>query len=124
MSKERINLGKSGESLAVDYLRKTGYRIIVRNFRRTAGEIDIIARDHDTYVFIEVKTRRSCRFGHPAEAVTRQKQKQISRAALEYLHTQELVDVPARFDVITVLTTANEPEINHIVSAFEYTEGR
>ncbi len=121
MSHERINLGRAGEEAAVAYLTGKGYRIIARNFRRKTGEIDIIAQDSETYVFIEVKTRHNSRFGDPAEAVTRRKQRQISRAALGYLNYYNLDDVDARFDVITVLGGAKKWKINHIVSAFDYT---
>ena len=119
MSRQRIDLGRAGEEAAAAYLTAQGYRIIDRNFRCKTGEIDIIAGDRETYVFIEVKTRQSSRFGAPAEAVTRQKQKQISRTALAFLSRHNLADAPARFDVISVLSDGSEMKISHIVSAFE-----
>ena len=119
MSRKRIHLGKRGEEIAVAHLRAKGYRIEVRNFRRKTGEIDIICRDGDTYVFVEVKARQDCGFGHPTEAVTRRKQMQISRTALLYLHSRELFDAAVRFDVIGVIVTETDPEISHVVNAFE-----
>ena len=119
MSRKRISLGKQGEDIAVAYLRAKGYRIEVRNYRQRTGEIDIICKDGDTYVFVEVKTRQHCGFGHPTEAVTPRKQMQISRTALLYLTIQELHDAPVRFDVIGVISTETVPEISHVVGAFE-----
>ena len=101
------------------HLRARGYRIEARNYRRKTGEIDIICTDGDTYVFIEVKTRQHCGFGHPIEAVTRRKQQQISRTALLYLTSRELHDAPVRFDVIGVICKETVPEISHIIGAFE-----
>ena len=119
MSEERISLGKRGEGIAVDYLTHKGYQIIVRNYRRKTGEIDIIANDGDCIVFVEVKTRKTSRFGHPAEAVTKRKQNQISLTALNYLTHQNLMDAPVRFDVIAVTIARTAPEITHIIGAFE-----
>lgn len=119
MSRERINLGKSGEDIAVDYLQNCGYRVITRNYRRKSGEIDIICLDGDTYVFIEVKTRRTSRYGHPLEAVTRAKQRQISFTALDYLTRHELLERSVRFDVIAILNDPVDIQITHIKDAFE-----
>ena len=119
MSRERISLGKSGEDIAVDYLQNCGYRIITRNYRRKSGEIDIICLDGDTYVFIEVKTRKTRRYGHPLEAVTRPKQRQISFTALDYLTRHGLLDSPVRFDVIALMNNETEVELTHIKDAFE-----
>lgn len=119
MSRKRINLGKRGEEVAAAYLRAKGYRIKARNYRQKTGEIDIICKDGDTHVFVEVKTRQHCEFGHPTEAVTRRKQMQISRTALLYLNIEELLDTPVRFDVIGVILKEWGPEISHIVGAFE-----
>jgi len=121
LSEERISLGKRGEDIAVDYLTHKGYQIVVRNYRRKTGEIDIIVNDGDCIVFVEVKTRKTSRFGHPAEAVTKRKQNQISLTALNYLTRQNLMDAPARFNVIAVTITRTAPEITHIIGAFETT---
>ena len=119
LSKQRINLGKSGEDLAAKALQKKGLKIIIRNFRNKFGEIDIIARDRESLVFVEVKTRCSDRFGLPEEAVTAAKQKQIIRVASSYLSQHKLLNVPVRFDVVAITIKGGKPEINHLVSAFE-----
>ena len=120
MLNSRQRLGRSGEEKVAGYLQKKGYTILVKNYRCKAGEIDIIARDGAELVFIEVKTRSSLNFGFPAEAVTRRKQRQISRAAQWYLAEQQLFDVPARFDVIAVLgVDQKDVTIDHINNAFD-----
>ena len=85
MTQERLSLGKKGEELAIAQLRALKYKIIERNFKCALGEIDIIAREKDMLVFVEVKTRRTKDFGGPAAAVNRRKQRQLSRVALTYL---------------------------------------
>jgi len=119
LSKQRINLGKSGEDLAAKVLQKKGLKIITRNFRNKFGEIDIIAKDNETLVFVEVKTRASARFGLPEEAVTEAKQQQVIRVASSYLSQHKLLNVPVRFDVVAITIKGGKPEINHLVSAFE-----
>ena len=79
----------------------------------------MICRDREVVVFVEVKTRTSAAFGHPVEAVGRRKQRQISVTALDYLSRHNLLDEPARFDVVGVIIGSSEPEINHIIDAFE-----
>lgn len=124
MSKERIELGKSGEDVACDFLKGNGYKILERNYRSRLGEVDIIARDKDTLCFIEVKTRRGEDFGLPIEAVSRTKQRQIAKAALAFLKEHNLLDGKARFDVVSVLykTQDNKPQIDLINNAFELGE--
>ncbi len=119
MSRERISLGKSGEDIAVDYLRDCGYRILSRNYRRRSGEIDLICLDGETYVFIEVKTRKTSRYGHPLEAVTRRKQRQISFTALDYLTRQGLLEEAVRFDVIAITNEPGAYQITHVKNAFD-----
>ncbi len=120
MSKERISLGKHGEELASEFLESAGLRIIVRNYRNKTGEIDIIARDQETLVFVEVKTRKSLTYGQPYEAVSRKKQKQICRLALYYMTRNKLHDQAVRFDVISIVMTSNEnPKIEHLINCFE-----
>jgi putative endonuclease len=120
LSKERINLGKQGEDLAVAYLKSHGVAIIKRNYRQKSGEIDIIARDQEWLVFVEVKTRKSLRFGYPYEAVTPKKQAQISRVALEYITRNKLSDQAVRFDVISIVITKDgDPEIEHLANCFD-----
>jgi len=120
LSKERISLGKHGEELASEFLESAGLRIIVRNYRNKTGEIDIIARDQETLVFVEVKTRKSLTYGQPYEAVSRKKQKQICRLALYYMTRNKLHDQAVRFDVISIVMTSNEnPKIEHLINCFE-----
>ena len=103
MSSKNISLGKKGEKLAEKFLKKQGLCICARNYRTRYGEIDIIAKEKETLVFVEVKTRSSERLGSPEEAVTVKKQQQISKAALDYLEKHELFDCQARFDVVSVI---------------------
>jgi putative endonuclease len=119
VSKENLNLGRSGEELAAAFLRRKGYRILAKNFRSKLGEIDIIARQKDTVCFIEVKTRRTDRFGLPQESVLASKQRQISKAALDYLKVNKMLDIKARFDVVSVLFSDNEAKLDLIQDAFE-----
>ena len=113
------SLGSAGEKAAVAFLKEKGYRILERNFKCRLGEVDIIARDNETYCFVEVKTRSSEDFGLPQEAVSRKKQAQISKAALHYLKTKKLFEKSARFDVVSVLYKDNVPKIDLIENAFE-----
>ena len=121
MLNDRQRLGQKGETLAARFLKKLGYHIIVRNYRCRTGEIDIIARDGTTLVFIEVKTRASLTFGTPAMAITVKKQRQISRAAENYLAQNHLFDDSARFDVISVFLPVGckKNQIDHIKNAFD-----
>ncbi len=119
MSKENLLLGKTGEETAVSLLKENGYKILARNFKTKIGEIDIIARDKDTISFVEVKTRHSDKFGLPQEAISSSKQRQISKAALAYLKDNNLLNKKARFDVISVILSGDEPKIDLIKNAFE-----
>lgn len=124
MSHKRLSLGSSGEQLAKKYLRKKGYRILEQNFRTRSGEIDIIARIGETLVFTEVKTRKSGFLESPLSAVTPKKQHQISKVALEYLSSNDLFEMDARFDVIAVeVRTLRSPLIEHIENAFDLRYG-
>jgi putative endonuclease len=119
VSKQNLYLGKSGEELAVGFLRDKGYRIIARNYKTKLGEIDIIARQKDTVCFIEVKTRHSDRFGFPQEAILKTKQRQISKVALAFLKSNNLLDKSARFDVVSVIFAEDNPKLDLIKNAFE-----
>ena len=120
MTKARGEKGRRGEELAVQYLARHGYRIIQQNYRASCGEVDIIAKDKDALVFVEVKTRTGSGFGSPAEAVTYRKRQQISKTALVYLSQHRLLNEPARFDVVSVLLSKGaEPHIELITNAFE-----
>jgi putative endonuclease len=119
MLNKRQKLGEQGEALAVRRLKKAGYKIIETNYRTRLGEIDIIAKDKDTIVFIEVKSRRSVHFGNPKQAVTLQKQKKISMVALYYLKLTDQSSAKARFDVVTVISNQDQPQVEIIKNAFE-----
>lgn len=118
MNKDQ-QFGQTSEAIAADYLQRNGYRILVRNYRTKLGEIDLIARDGDTLAFIEVKARRSARYGNPKYAVNRWKQKKISMAALAYLKSTKQMNVRARFDVLAILSLKNPPQIELVKNAFE-----
>ncbi len=118
MANPRQKLGQSGESLALQYLQKRGYKLLEKNYRNRIGEIDIIARDGDTLVFVEVKARRSERYGSPRLAITPHKQRKISQTALAYLKYTRQMDCRARFDVVFVKSGGVRPEIELIQNAF------
>ena len=113
-------LGARGEEIAAAYLRGQKFTIVERNFRCKGGEVDIVARDGKTFVFVEVKARRSLSFGSPQASVTHFKQRQISKAALTWLAKNRLKDVNARFDVIAIILREYEvPRIEHLRNAFD-----
>jgi putative endonuclease len=113
-------LGERGETIAAAYLKGRKFTIVERNFRCKAGEVDIIARDGNSIVFVEVKTRRNLSFGPPQLALTPFKQRQISKAALTWLAKKKLLGANARFDVIAILLPDHElPVIDHIRNAFD-----
>ncbi len=121
IKKNSFHLGKSGEETAVLFLKKTGYLILERNYRNRFGEIDVIAKDGDFLVFVEVKTRKSFRCGKPFESVDYRKQRQISKVALDYISRNDEYDRPARFDVIAVtLQKNNQAKVDIIRNAFEF----
>lgn len=117
---EHLRLGIRGEKLACRFLRRNGYKILHRNFRgRTGGEIDIVCRDRDTLVFVEVKTRTREDFGRPFDAVDRNKQKRIARGGLAWLRLLGDPDILFRFDVVEVILPENaEPRIELLRNAF------
>lgn len=111
-------LGNYGEELAVVYLKKLGYKIIERNFRIKGGEIDIVARDKSTLVYIEVKTRTSYRFGLPQEAVTPAKLRFLERAAKFYRSSRKNLPELERIDVLAIDLSNTKPEYTLIKNAF------
>jgi len=120
LSDDTKSLGHIGEDIACYYLERHGYKILVRNYRRRFGEIDIIARDGKSLVFIEVKTRSNNRFGNPLEAVDTRKQGQIAKVALDYLARNKLLDKPARFDIVTIFYKKEQiPDVEIIKNGFE-----
>jgi putative endonuclease len=114
----RHAFGESGENIACRELRRRGYEIIARRYRTRAGEIDIVARDGDTLVFVEVKTRHSHEFGTPAEAITRAKQRKLGLMAADYLARHSWDAMPCRFDVVGITVGVGKPEIEVIPDAF------
>ena len=119
MQNKPQKFGATGENLAVWYLKQNGYKIIEQNYRNRIGEIDIIAREKKTIVFVEVKSRRSIRYGSPKWAVTPKKQRKISMVALYYLKTTQQLDAKARFDVVAITSNRDEPQIEIVKNAFE-----
>jgi putative endonuclease len=99
----KIKLGAQGEETAARYLAGQGYKIVDRNFRCPLGEIDLIAKEGNTLCFIEVKARRSIRFGWPEESVTPFKQMRLRRLSQWYLKARRLPDAQVRFDVVSLL---------------------
>lgn len=111
--------GNIGESLACDYLTKQKMKIVKTNYKNKIGEIDIIAKDNETIVFIEVKTRASLKFGLPREAITKSKRETIKKVAISYLKSNNLLDkVPVRFDCIEIVGDERDYEINHLKNIF------
>ena len=111
-------VGKEGEELALKFLKDKGFRVLERNYRTPIGEIDIIARDGNTLVFIEVKTRSDMSFGSPFESVTQRKRDKIHKTALWYI--KGLGREPAaRFDVLSIDLQDGRTVIEHIKDAFE-----
>src|SRR5437764_8083515 len=118
---DRDPLGERGENMAAKYLRNQGYKIILRNFRCDCGEIDIVARDGKTLVFVEVKTR-AYDDPTPEEQVNPVKMHQITKAGKFYLARYGIPQPPARFDVIAIVWPKNStPQIRHTINAFEAT---
>ncbi|HYY12956.1 MAG TPA: YraN family protein [Chthoniobacterales bacterium] len=107
--------------MARRFLRKNGYKIIYRNFRgNSGGEIDIVARDKDTLVFVEVKTRSTEEFGRPLSAIDQQKRNRIARGGLAWLRMLDNPDVLFRFDVVEVLVGGDsQPRLELIKNAFQ-----
>ena len=118
MTEERLKLGAWGEEQAVQFLRRQGVKILHRNYWTPVGEIDIIARHGKTLLCVEVKTRSSTVCGVPAEAVGKTKQRQIIRTAEWFMLQKKSPQLQPRFDVISILLTGDQVDIEHIVDAF------
>lgn len=119
INNSKIEIGKMGEDVAVNFLKRKGYKIIQRNYKNKLGEIDIIAKDSSALCFIEVKTRTNLKFGYPQEAITAAKQKKINKVALSYLKQYNLLNIPARFDIVSVVSNnQNKFDIEIIKDAF------
>jgi putative endonuclease len=112
-------LGKEGEQLAERFLKTKGYKLVERNYRCAAGEIDLIVLDRRVIVFVEVKTRTGHGFGTPLEAVEFRKQRKMIQAAQYFLSAKGLHQREARFDVVGISWLKHEPVVEHIENAFE-----
>lgn len=112
MVNTRKKLGNRGERIAASFLRKQGCQIIEKNYHSLLGEIDIVAKEGESIVFVEVKTRRSTDFGLPEEALSYDKRRRLSKLALNYLAHRRIEDTNCRFDVVSILMDNNK--VKHI----------
>jgi putative endonuclease len=119
LSRLRRARGESGEELACRELQSKGFAILERNFRCRSGEVDVIARDGDTTVFVEVKTRGDASYGLGFEAVTMGKRRRIARAARLYAAAHGLSEGAIRFDVVSIDRAAERPQVRHDRGAFD-----
>ena len=115
---EHNDVGREGEALAANFLQQKGYEIVDRNWRYGPKEIDIVARDGDTMVFVEVKTRSTLAFELPQEAVTKKKMKNLVEAADAYM-IQNNIDLEGRFDIVAVLNGNPPKVIEHLEGAWQ-----
>lgn len=114
---QHILYGKKCEAIACKFLKDKGYKIIKKNYSNMIGEIDIIAKDKDCLVFVEVKARFSSAFGDPLEAIDEEKQNKIRMVATFYLKKKHLLDAKCRFDAVAILGDGDY-EIRHVENAF------
>lgn len=113
-------LGDRGERLAARVLKRKGYRILARQCRGRLGELDLVALDGDCLVFVEVKTRSTDRAGRPGEAVDRNKRGRLTRAALAWLKSRNLLEHRSRFDIVAITWRPGEtPIVEHFERAFD-----
>ncbi len=119
MSNYKKQFGNRGEDIAADFLENKGYEIVERNYRYGHGELDIIAKDGDILVFVEVKTRKNLEYGPPELAITKNKQYQVRKIAEAYIIEKNITDTDVRIDVVAILIQKNlPPKITHIENAF------
>jgi putative endonuclease len=119
VSRARVAFGKTGEDLACRELERRGYAIIARRYRRRGGELDIVARDGPTIVFVEVKARESRDYGEAAESVTWFKRRRMARLALDYVARHRLAGCPCRFDVVSIHLENGQPVVEVYQNAFD-----
>ena len=114
-------LGRRGEDLAARYLKRLGYQILARGRRLASGELDLVALDGRTIVFVEVKTRTSQDVGHPADAVDANKQRRLTRLAVTFMKRHGLLEYSGRFDVVAITWPEGRgrPTIEHFKNAFD-----
>jgi len=120
MAKDKKAFGDWGEDIAVKYLEKKGFTILHRNFRAERGEIDIIAREKDCIVFVEVKTGNSDKFGPPEERISQSKRRQLYKIASAYIQENPNQDMDYRFDAVIVDGTPQKHEIRYYTNAFYF----
>lgn len=111
-------LGLYGERLAANYLEEIGYEILERNWRCSIGEIDLVAKDQDRWVFVEVKTRNTAGYGHPLEAITSEKLARLRRLVGEWCRLRQVSGVQVRIDAISVLVDHGKVELEHLKQVF------
>lgn len=111
--------GDLGEDAAMRYLEEKGFRVLDRNWRYRQWELDLVCRDGDTVVFVEVKTRKAGTMGTPADGLDRKKQARLVKAASQYLTRNDLWDEPCRFDLAGVVDTGRSMDVQHIENAFD-----
>jgi len=121
MTRARLDTGRRGEEIAAAWLAERGYHILELNFRCPLGEMDIVARQGDVLVFVEVRTRRTDRFGRPLESVGSTKQRKLSQIALYYLQRYGLEGMNARFDVVGIRLSREGCHIELVRDAFDVT---
>lgn len=112
-------LGRIGENIIADYITKLGYKVVERNFACNQGEIDIIAKDKEKLVFIEVKTRTDISYGEASEAVTNTKKRHLINSIKYYIYKQKLENQPIRIDVAEVYINKGKVKVNYIKQAIE-----
>lgn len=118
MSQRGIRIGNICEDTAVGFLKECGYKILERNYRTPLGEIDVIAKDGNAIVFIEVKSRSSSLFGPPCLRITKKKKRHIINTALSYLKRYKLIDNESRIDIVSISLDKEDGGIELIKNAF------
>jgi putative endonuclease len=118
MERYKQRLGKKGEALAEEYLKRKGFQILKRNYRYGRKEIDLIAREGNTIVFVEVKAGKSKDFGAPQERVNLRKQRNLTEAAHHFIQEENVTDCDFRFDVLAINYQRGKEEVDHIRNAF------
>jgi len=119
LTRERLDLGKRGEELALKKVKRLGYKCIARNYRCPLGEIDLIARDGDCLVFIEIKTRKGKSLGYAKEAINERKKRQLTKVALAYMKAKNCINAKSRFDVVAINLSEGKEQIEVIQNAFD-----
>lgn len=115
---DKLQTGKIGEDMAADFLKRSGYKIIERNFRCNVGEIDIVAIDKDVLVFVEVRTKKSSSFCSPQQTITLSKQKKLQKLSLFFLSNRKIENMDCRFDVVAIDLSRGKDGIELFKNAF------